>query len=390
MNDDTDNGHCPKCDAVKSLDAIIEYPKLRLAFACGITLARDIAMIKATYFLLLILCISSATTAAPLSLYTELDHSFKKSETQKVCAIPKGNGNVKEIPEVARLRVYSRAILSGEWEALLNSGRETEFALTLGKNKIPKILAALNEEGLLSETLKLAKAFNIHPMHILGPIIGENSFNGAIDNTIQNSFAKMFTESDFKVMSSRIKIITEDPSTNGCLDLKISNYWKWRCLLNKTSYLANGSNRDFISWFYQISNKGQGTFGLGQAQPFLLWSVSDLVAEKTKSLGYNYQTYELTDMKKPFQIIFNNKEMLAYIAAMAHVSITVYKQVAGVDISQNPGLSTTLYNVGDEYQRAYLNTVRGSDPQVNFMGWYVNRFEDAINNYLKTTPLNGH
>ncbi len=324
---------------------------------------------------------------APLSLYTELDHNFKKSETQKVRMIPKGNGKLKTIPEVAKLRVYSRAILSGEWEALLNSGRETEFALTLGKNKIPKILDALNEEGLLSETLRLAKAFNIHPLHILGPIIGENSFNGAIDNTIQNSFAKMFKESDFTTMSARMQIITKDPNTQGCLDLKISNYWKWRCLLNKTSYLANGSNRDFVFWFYQISNKGQGTFGLGQAQPFLLWSVADLVAEKTKPLGYDYKTYDVTNLKKPFQVIFNNKEMLAYIAAMAHTSITVYKQVAGVDISQNPGLSTTLYNLGDEYQRAYMNTVRGGDPQVNFMGWYVNYFEEAITNYLKTTPL---
>ncbi len=351
-------------------------------------------MIKRIHALSLILLTFTSlvtTTAvaggAPLSLYTELDHNFKKSETQKVRMIPKGNGNLKTIPEVAKLRVYSRAILSGEWEALLNSGRETEFALTLGKNKIPKILDALNEEGLLSETLRLAKAFNIHPLHILGPIIGENSFNGAIDNTIQNSFAKMFNESDFTVMSARMKIITKDPNTQGCLDLKISNYWKWRCLLNKTSYLANGSNRDFVFWFYQISNKGQGTFGLGQAQPFLLWSVADLVAEKTKPLGYDYKTYDVTNLKKPFQIIFNNKEMLAYIAAMAHTSITVYKQVAGVDISQNPGLSTTLYNLGDEYQRAYMNTVRGGDPQVNFMGWYVNYFESAITNYLKTTPI---
>ena len=82
---------------------------------------------------------SAASMAAPLSLYTELDQSYKRSEAQKVRVIPKGNAGMAEIPEVARLRVYSRAVLNGEWEALLKSGRETEFALTLGKNKIPKI-----------------------------------------------------------------------------------------------------------------------------------------------------------------------------------------------------------------------------------------------------------
>lgn len=328
-----------------------------------------------------------AATAAPMSLYIELDQKLKRSETQKARVIAKGNGKLKEIPEVARLRVYSRAVLSGEWEALLNAGRETEFALTLGKNKIPKILDTLNEQGLLAEAVRLSKAFDLHPMHILGPIIGENSFNGAIDKTIQDSFAQMFNESDFKTMSARMKMIAEDERTAGCNDLKVSNYWKWRCILHNSPYLANGSNRDFIFWFYQISKKGVGTFGIGQVQPFLMWSMNDLVIEKTRSLGYNYQRFNLTDMKTPFKVIFNNKEMLAYIAAMAHVSIHVYKTVAQVDISQNPGLTTTLYNLGDEYQRAYLSTVRGGDPQVNFMGWYVNHFEDAINNYLKTTPL---
>lgn len=329
----------------------------------------------------------TVTIAAPMSLYTELDQKFTQSELQKMRVTPKGNGGLTEIPEVARLRVYSRAVLNGEWEALLKSGRETEFALTLGKNKIPKILDTLNEQGLIAEAIRLGKAFNIHPMHILGPIIGENSFNGAIDQTIQDSFTKLFNESDFKTMSTRMKMISEDKTTIGCMDLKTSNYWKWRCILHNSGYLANGSNRDFIFWFYQISNKGQGTFGLGQIQPFLLWSVNDLVVERTKTLGYNYKKFHLTDLKTPFQIIYNNKEMLAYIAAMAYVSIHVYKSVASVDISQNPGLTTTLYNLGDEYQRAYMASTRGGTPQVNFMGWYINHFEDSMNNYLKNTKI---
>ncbi|AGH94393.1 DUF1402 family protein [Pseudobdellovibrio exovorus] len=329
--------------------------------------------------------------ASSLSVYDDLNQAFHSNSQQgtsgSLRVAAKGNGLQAAIPAIPRL-AQARAAVTGDLPALLSLAKETEFALALGKSKIPQILDALNEQGLLAEAVKLAEAFQIHPLHILGPIIGENSFNGAIDKTIQDSFAKMFTEKDFRVMSSRMQMIVDDPQTQGCMNLQTLNYWKWRCLLHRSSYLANGSNRDFIWWFYQISNKGKGTFGLGQVQPFLLWSVSDIVAEKTAPLGYNYKTYSLTDMKEPFKIVFRNKEMLAYIAAMAYVSIQVYKSVGQIDISQNAGLTTTLYNVGDEYQRAYYFLKKnGSAPEVNYMGWYINHFENEIQNYLETKEL---
>ena len=80
--------------------------------------------------------------------------------------------------------------------------------------------------------------------------------------------------------------------------------------------------------------------------------------------------------------------MLAYVATNAVMSIQVYKLIAGVDISNNPGLTTTLYNVGDEYKRAYmLNQIRlrqpETMPQVNYMGWYVNTNDVKLRSYLK-------
>ncbi len=116
----------------------------------------------------------------------------------------------------------------------------------------------------------------------------------------------------------------------------------------------------------------------------MLWSLNDIVAEKT-----SYQRFDIRNMEKPMRIIFNNKEMLAYVAANAVMSVQVYKLISGVDISQNPGLTTTLYNVGDEYKRAYmLNQQRLTDPgimpQVNYMGWYVNKYESTLRSYLRT------
>ena len=44
---------------------------------------------------------------------------------------------------------------------------------------------------------------------------------------------------------------------------------------------------------------------------------------------------------------------LPYVAATLKKSIDAYKSIAGFDISQNPGLTATLYNVGNPEARAY-------------------------------------
>ena len=63
-------------------------------------------------------------------------------------------------------------------------------------------------------------------------------------------------------------------------------------------------------------------------------------------------------------------------------SIEAYRQIAGFDISQNPGITATLYNVGNPEARAAElkaeNAKRRQQgleprlPQVNYYGWLVN------------------
>ena len=305
-------------------------------------------------------------------------------EKQKpnLVVIPAGNGDLSEIPEFP-LFTQMRLGLSMNGVALGPAAR-TDLALKLGRAKINDILNALDKEGLLKEAIRLGQIFNIDPLHILGPIIGENSFNGFIDRTIQDSYHKMFQSSDIQKMSDTMSEITSAPGAQDCLNSTISNYWKWRCVLYYSARATTNSNADLMRGFYSITGKGLGTFGLGQVQPFLLWSLNDIVAEKTK-----YERFNLNNMEKPMHIIFNNKEMLAYIAANAVASIQIYQMIAGVDLSRNPGLTTTLYNLGDEYRRAYmLNDQRQRMnpqllPQVNYMGWYINQFESEIKSVLK-------
>lgn len=296
----------------------------------------------------------------------------------QITQAPQGNGAVEEIPDFPTFtKIRMGLSLNG---FAMSATDRNQIAVKLAKEKIPEIMQALDKEGLLEETVKLSRVFQIDPLHILGPIVGENSFNGFIDRTIQDSYHQMFQKSDIEKMSDRMATLVNQPETEKCLSAEISNYWKWRCVIYYSSSV-NNSNGDLIRGFYSISKSG--SFGLGQIQPFLLWSLNDIVAGKTK-----YQRFDIRNMEKPMRIIFNNKEMLAYVAANAVMSIQVYKLIAGVDISNNPGLTTTLYNVGDEYKRAYmLNQIRlrqpETMPQVNYMGWYVNTNDVKLRSYLK-------
>ena len=64
---------------------------------------------------------------------------------------------------------------------------------------------------------------------------------------------------------------------------------------------------------------------------------------------------------------------LHYMAAIIQDSIAAYKSVGKVDISKNPGLTATLYNLGDPWSRAakFRRTGR-SWPRENYYGWLVN------------------
>ena len=70
------------------------------------------------------------------------------------------------------------------------------------------------------------------------------------------------------------------------------------------------------------------------------------------------------------------------MAAALKKSIDAYRDIAGFDISQNPGITATLYNIGNPDARAYAlkreNDERAAHgeaarfPEENYYGWLVN------------------
>ena len=59
-----------------------------------------------------------------------------------------------------------------------------------------------------------------------------------------------------------------------------------------------------------------------------------------------------SDPRGVYKTIMDPDLTLPYVAATLKKSIDAYKSIAGFDISRNPGITATLYNVGNPEDRA--------------------------------------
>ncbi|HTN96575.1 MAG TPA: DUF1402 family protein, partial [Nordella sp.] len=114
------------------------------------------------------------------------------------------------------------------------------------------------------------------------------------------------------------------------------------------------------------------TFGLGQINPLTALTLTDMVAR--------ISGYERLDERKAaavYEAIMDPDQSLAYMAASILQSIEAYRSIAGMDISGNPGITATLYNVGHPDQRAAALAAKNKGgavqwPEENYYGWLVN------------------
>ena len=93
-----------------------------------------------------------------------------------------------------------------------------------------------------------------------------------------------------------------------------------------------------------------------------------------------------------YQVIMDPDKTIHYMAAQIRVSIDLYRNVAGFDITQNPGVVATLYNLGESATRARQlkaeNDQRAAKgqplayPEENFYGWLVNDRLDELRKLL--------
>jgi hypothetical protein len=239
---------------------------------------------------------------------------------------------------------------------------------------------------------------HLDPIHIIGAIVGEHTFNVDAFDTLQSYYVKALeylhsASLRFSYKGEPIETFVARPEFAACADAK-DDYALWTCrervwdsdFRGKTVGGTTFPNDRFGRTFFQPFYAGQ-TFGLGQLNPLTALMMSDVAHAKSG--------LPLLDMRRApevYRAVMDPDMTLQYMAAIIRHDIDAYRDIAGFDISGNPGLTATLYNVGDSDTRAAMlaadnrkRRAAGLAPKLpveNYYGWLVNDRLDDLKKLL--------
>ncbi|MBX3584089.1 MAG: DUF1402 family protein [Rhizobiaceae bacterium] len=267
------------------------------------------------------------------------------------------------------------------------STKRTKAGGTTFEAKYRKVYSLLkNDRKLRSKIVKTAGKYGIDPMHIVGAIVGEHTYNVDAYDRLQTYYVKaaayLSADLSFQYDGEDVDDFVQRPQFADCTSADSYQLWTCRERVWNTSFRGKSvdgksfpDNR-FAAVFFQPYYAGQ-TFGLGQMSPLTALQMSDLVNQVSG--------LPRLDAAKPNQVyetIMDPDLTLNYVAATLRTSIDAYARIAGFDISQNPGVTATLYNIGNPDARAAAlkreNDQRAANgeppryPEENYYGWLVN------------------
>jgi len=268
------------------------------------------------------------------------------------------------------------------------SSRRTKAGSTTFDRKYEKVRDLLaTDKQLVSKIKSTARAYGIDPMHMVGAIVGEHTYNVDAYDRLQSYYVKAASYAGksfrFAYDGESVSEFVARPEFSQC-EASSDSYRRWNCredVWDKTfrGHKVGGKSfpdNRFGAVFFQPFYAGQ-TFGLGQVNPLTALMLSDMVSKTS-----GYEKLDEDDAAGVYDAIMDPDKSLAFMAAILRRSIDDYKNIAGVDISENPGVTSTLYNVGSSMQRAATlaakNRARAASgqspvwPEENYYGWLVN------------------
>ena len=249
-----------------------------------------------------------------------------------------------------------------------------------------------SDSGLREKIRKVAAQYKIDPLHMAGAIVGEHTYNVDAYDRLQTYYVKavsyLKTSFSFSHNGESVGDFIERPQFSECAELSDS-YDLWSCreavwdkeFRGKVVDGASFPNDRFSAVFFQPFYAGQ-TFGIGQLNPLTALQMSDIVAKVSGLPKLDHD-----NPQQVYRTIMDPDLTLAYVAATLKKSMEAYRDIAGYDISTNPGITATLYNIGNPEARARAlkaeNARRAAQgeaprlPQENYYGWLVNdRLDD--------------
>ena len=258
------------------------------------------------------------------------------------------------------------------------SVRRTRAGRTTFDDKYDKIRDLLaTDRALISKIKAIAADYGIAPIHMIGAIVGEHTYNVDAYDRLQSYYIKAAAYAGdrfrFGYGDESIAEFVARPEFDKCNE-KPDSYSLWTCREaiwekefrgRKVGGVSFPDNR-FSAVFFQPFYAGQ-TFGLGQVNPLTALMLSDIVARTS-----GHPRLDENRAADVYEAIMDPDKSLAYMAAAIRKSIDDYASLAGVDISTNPGITATLYNTGGSAQRAAALRARGGLPEENYYGWLIN------------------
>lgn len=310
--------------------------------------------------------------------------------------LPPGNLNT----EISWATLYANlpSTTKQEFSRFSNNPNELKQALDIKYRQTLRTLA--RDSQTLSEIKLAARAFDIDPVLILGNIIAEHTYNVGLTDSIQNLLllsvswgAKWALR--FKANEISLEELLKKSQFHHCrsfLETSHADYWDcvawvWNTKFrNKTVDGVAYQNSGFRLTFFNPISAGF-TYGLGQMDPIRALMATDLV--------HNKSGHRLLSIEKPEEIyvdIINPHIVVHYVAANIQLALEAYYQISHMDISSNPGVVASLYNLGQEKALARkryeinVNRINQGLPlelaKESFYGFFVNEKESELRKFI--------
>lgn len=274
------------------------------------------------------------------------------------------------------------------------SAKRTKSAKTTFDAKYVKVYQLFkNDDALISKIRSIAARYQIEPIHMVGAIVGEHTYNVDAYDRLQTYYVKavsyLKSEFSFRHNGEIVSEFIKRPEFEKCA-AEDGSYDQWTCRETVWDKSFRGKTVDGKSWpndrfgavFFQPFYAGQ-TFGIGQLNPLTALKLSDMVHKVS-----GFRKLEASDPQEVYRTIIDPDKSLAYVAATIKTSISAYRRIADFDISKNPGITATLYNLGNPEARAArlaaenrIRRTRGQPPkwpEENYYGWLVNNKLDEL------------
>lgn len=268
------------------------------------------------------------------------------------------------------------------------STNRTRAAKTTFEAKYRKVLTLLQTDAAMRAKIReSAVEYGIDPVHMAGAIVGEHTYNVDVYDRLQAYYVKAIaylkSGIDFTYQGESIGDFVQRAEFSGC-DALSDSYELWTCRERVWNEKFSGQTVEgksfpknrFSAVFFQPYYAGQ-TFGIGQLNPLTALMVSDYVHRVS-----GHRKLDAGNANDVYRTIMDPDTTLDYVAATLRMSIDAYRDIAGFDISGNPGITATLYNLGNPRERATAlraenrrREAAGQPPRMpeeNYYGWLVN------------------